>query len=121
MSESLVLIPEERVRQLLDWESVVDAVEAALKAVSQDRAVLTPRSFTKVKDGENLLLSMPGYVENANKSVLATKLVTVFPENEKRQPALPSIISNVFLFDTETGKMKAVSIGLTSRGNWVFV
>lgn len=47
---------------------------------------------------------MPAY--NIDDDALASKIVTVFPQNKKKN--LPSIQSTVLLNDAKTGKLKAV-------------
>lgn len=110
MSSSLVYITEDRVRQLLDWEETLAAIEATLVAESQNRAVQNPRSFTYVLGTKDLLLCMPGYLQNDTSGTLACKMVTVCTNNEKLDPPLPSIIANIFLFNEKTGQLKSVSI-----------
>lgn len=112
MSDSIQFINEKRVKELLDWKSTFDAMELALKSVSEKKISQNPRSFTFVPNTDNVLLSMPGYLENGNKSVLATKLVTSFPNNPRRTEPLSTILANIFLFDTETGQLKCVSTKL---------
>ena len=52
---------------------------------------------------------MPAYSRGANG--LGTKLVTLFPDNEKR--GLPSHLGIVILFDASTGQLQAVRIALS--------
>lgn len=108
MSVVLVHLTENRVRQLLDWRSVVDAVERSMIAVSSNRAVQTPRTFTRVLEKDDILLCMPGYLKNENSATLACKMVTAFPDNENLKPTLSSILANIFLFNENNGKLKAV-------------
>lgn len=110
MTARLLHLTEDRVRQLLDWNSVVLAVERSMIAVSSNRAVQTPRTFTRVLDKDDILLCMPGYLKNENGATLACKMVTAFPDNEKLKPALSSILANIFLFNEINGKLKAVRI-----------
>lgn len=58
---------------------------------------------------------MPGYIGNyrlpGNSKVfnsLACKLVTSFPGNRFLNPAKLNILGNIFLFNEETGELKAI-------------
>lgn len=106
---SVLYLSEETVRDLLNWKLVYEAVEVALKAVSEGKGILTPRSFTRVQDGKGLLLSMPGYLKDEQFGGLACKLVTSFPDNERLIKPLPSINAHISLFDENTGVLEAVS------------
>ncbi|GLV34992.1 uncharacterized protein CBL_09472 [Carabus blaptoides fortunei] len=108
MSSTLVHITEDRVRKLLDWEATLAAVETSLVAVSQNRAIQNPRSFTNVLGTKDLLLCMPGYVQNGTNGTLACKMVTVCANNEKLDPPLPSILANIFLFNEKSGQLKGI-------------
>lgn len=109
MCDSILYISEERVKQLLRWDLTFSAVEAALESVTKKRVVQNPRTFTRLLDSQNVLLSMPGYLRHDNFGALACKLVTSFPNNMHLKPALPTINGNIFLFDETTGVLKAVS------------
>ena len=50
------------------------------------------------------LMAMPAY--SANDDALAVKLLTGYPENEKQ--GLPSLISNILVFNPSTGVPRAV-------------
>lgn len=120
MSSSLVFINDEQVAKLLEWEATADAVEESMKAVSSGRVFQNPRTFTPLMNSSNLLLSMPGHVLTNNANILATKLVTAFPDNERGTPSLPSILSNIFLFNSQTGELKAVSVVLFIYLRFIF-
>lgn len=105
----VLYLSEEIVCRLLDWQAVYEAVELALEAVSKKRAIQTPRSFTNVRDGKGLLLTMPVYLKDERFGGLACKLVTSFPDNERLSRPLPTINAHISLFDDNTGVLKAVS------------
>lgn len=60
---------------------------------------------------------MPGFVGNHSlfktnqslprTSTIACKLITSFGDNPQRNPPLPDINGNIFLFDSTTGKLQA--------------
>lgn len=109
MCDGILYISEEKVKELLTWELVFSATEAALKCVTENRVVQNPRTFTVLRESRNCLLCMPGYLQHDNYGALACKLVTSFPNNSKLNPPLPTIIGNIFLFDEATGVLNAVS------------
>lgn len=109
IGNSILYIPEATVRRLLDWQLTYKAVEVALKAVSEGRAVQMPRSFTRLQEANGVLLSMPGYLNDDSYGTLACKLVTSFPNNAHLSEALPTINAHISLFDENTGVLKAVS------------
>ena len=57
------------------------------------------------------LLVMPGF--SAKDRALATKLVSLFPENGKL--GLPNLYASILLFNSETGELQAVSMLLCVR------
>lgn len=117
-----LFIKEAAVRELLSWNDCVDAMESALVAAtngseSADKpfSSQTPRTFTAVP-GKGVLLSMPGFAGNyslggAQHSTLACKLVTSFSGNSKLTPPLPNVLATIFLFDSDTGRLKAIVEG----------
>ncbi|XP_018326442.1 ketimine reductase mu-crystallin [Agrilus planipennis] len=111
MSSSLVYLSEERVRQLLNWDSTFDAIERAMMRVSERRAVQNPRTFTMIPHSGNLLLTMPGYLDDSKYGSLGCKLVTAFPDNVDKEAPLPSIVANIMLLDENSGQLKAVVAG----------
>lgn len=70
-----------------------------------------------------VLLTMPGYIGNykLSKSALkqptkvfsslGCKLVTSFSKNSELNPPKPNILANIFLFNENTGELKAVIKG----------
>lgn len=121
-----LFIKEAVVEKLLEWNDCCYAMESALVAAaslveSADKAFSSqsPRTFTPVP-GQGVLLTMPGFVGNyklssvtgsERHSTLACKLVTSFEGNSKLNPPLPAILATILLFDTDTGRLKAVIEG----------
>lgn len=121
-----LFIREAVVRELLSWNDCVDAMESALVAATNGRksadkpfSSQTPRSFTSVEE-KGVLLTMPGFVGNyqlrtvtgsEKHSTLACKLVTSFGGNSKLNPPIPSILATILMFDSDTGRLKAIVDG----------
>jgi thiomorpholine-carboxylate dehydrogenase len=119
-NDAVLFIKESVVRELLSWNDCVDAMEAALVAMSSASSSQTPRSFTRASGG-GVLLTMPGYAANyalntvtgrdERHSTLACKLVTSFAGNAQLNPPLPTILATILLFDSSTGQLKAIVDG----------
>ena len=121
-----LFIKEAAVRELLNWNDCVSAMESALVAASNTKksadkpfSSQTARTFTSVPDN-GVLLTMPGYAGNyelstvtgdKRHSTLACKLVTSFGGNSKLNPPLPTILATILMFDSKTGSLKAVVDG----------
>ncbi|KAG5679519.1 hypothetical protein PVAND_009082 [Polypedilum vanderplanki] len=137
----VLFIKESVVRKLLNWNDCVDAMESALVAMSSASSSLsstssssssqvanrdepfsyqTPRTFT-MAGNDGVLLTMPGYAanytlsmvtgNNEKHSTLACKLVTSFAKNSQLNPPLPTILATILLFNSSTGKLKAIVDG----------
>ncbi|GAB0093327.1 Ketimine reductase mu-crystallin [Sergentomyia squamirostris] len=128
MNKSPIFIREDDVRRLLKWEEVYEAVKVALMSVAQsDRHTSQPaRSFTFVAPQSGILLTMPCFVGNYKLACLSTeqtyqtlacKLVTSFPTNLTRTPALPKILGNIFLLNPDSGALEAI-LEATSITAW---
>lgn len=118
-----LFIREVVVRDLLKWNDCVVAMESALiaatnrnKIADQPYSSQTSRTFTSVPT-KGVLLTMPGFIGNyplstvtggEKHSTLSCKLVTSFSGNSTLNPPLPSILATVFLFDSNTGRLKAI-------------
>ncbi|KAG5877036.1 hypothetical protein JTB14_006517 [Gonioctena quinquepunctata] len=107
----MLYIDEEKVLSLIHWDKTFQAVEVAMKGVTEGKVVQTARSKTQVLNKPDLLGTMPGYLEDEEFGALACKMVTYFPSNSEKEPPLPSIYANIVLFDENTGLMKAIVAG----------
>jgi ornithine cyclodeaminase/alanine dehydrogenase-like protein (mu-crystallin family) len=101
---ALVLSAED-VRELLDLDRLVDALEAAMIDLSAGLVSMPPRVAAQVADRHATLFAMPAYLPSAN--ALTTKLVSLFPEN-REQPSHQALIC---CFDPDTGTPLAVMDG----------
>lgn len=100
MTEILFLGHRE-VIELLEAGPLIEALEAAFRALSGGRTSVPARVAARAPTG--LLGAMPGWVEGMG---LAAKLVTVFPDNAAE--GKPSHQGIVVLFDDRTGTPVAV-------------
>ncbi len=100
----LLYLSRADVERLLDVDAMFDALARALIAYSDGSASAPPRSAVRVKHG--LLGVMQAYVPGV---ALETKLVSVFPENDRL--GIPSHQGLIALFDVENGTPVAVMDG----------
>jgi ornithine cyclodeaminase len=98
------LLTRSDVEALLDVRRLIDALAPAMADLSAGRIELPPRVGARVPERDAVLGVMPVY--HASAGTLATKLVTVFPQNPASGP--PSHQAVVLVFDPETGTPHAI-------------
>jgi ornithine cyclodeaminase len=94
----MLVISRSQVEQLLDLDTLIDTLGAAMADLSAGRASVPPRNFALV-DRSGLLAAMPAYLPT--QKVLAAKLVLVFVGNASK--GLETHQAVVAVFDPETG------------------
>lgn len=97
------MINASQVSGLLDPDALRKSLEEGLIAQSEGRSDVPPRIAATTPNG--ILAAMPGY-SAAHGGVLATKLVSVFPNNRAKN--LPSHMGLIALFDESTGAPLAI-------------
>lgn len=101
----VLMLSQADVRELLDPDQLLDALEEGFRALSSGRADIAPRTGVNTQS-DGFLLSMPGYAAGLG---LGVKLVTGFPENHRL--GLPAYQALIALFDPDTGSPLAVMDG----------
>jgi alanine dehydrogenase len=101
----VVMLSQADVRELLDLDQLIDALEEGFRALSSGRADVAPRTGVNTEN-EGFLLSMPGYAAGLG---LGVKLVTGFPDNHTL--GLPAYQALIALFDPDTGSPLALMDG----------
>jgi ornithine cyclodeaminase/alanine dehydrogenase-like protein (mu-crystallin family) len=99
----MLVLTRAQVRELLDVDLLLEALERAFTELSAGRASVPPRIAASTERG--LLAAMPGYANG----VLEAKLVSVFPDNHAA--GLPSHQATIAVFDDETGTPLALMDG----------
>ena len=97
----MLVLNRAQVRELLDLDLLLDALERAFVELSAGRASVPPRIAASTERG--FLAAMPGYAAG----VLETKLVSVFPGNRD----LPSHQATIAVFDDQNGRPLALLDG----------
>lgn len=121
-----LFIREAAVRELLNWNDCVDAMESALVAATNGSenadkpfSSQTLRTLTAVPN-KGILFTMPGFAGNyqlrtvtgeKKHSTLACKLVTSFSGNSMLDPPMPTIVATIVMFDSNTGRVRAIVEG----------
>ena len=99
----MLVLTRAQVRELLDLDLLLGALERAFVELSAGRASVPPRIAASTERG--LLAAMPGYADG----VLEAKLVSVFPGNHAA--GLPSHQATIAVFDDENGAPLALMDG----------
>ena len=103
----MLVIKSSDVDRLLDRDRLVEALEPAMVAVSEGNVSMPPRVGAMVDEHNGILGVMPVY--NGASKTLATKLVSIYPENESA--GLPSHLALILVFDPKTGAPLALMDG----------
>jgi ornithine cyclodeaminase/alanine dehydrogenase-like protein (mu-crystallin family) len=99
----MLVLNRAQVRELLDLDLLLAALERAFVELSAGRASAPPRIAAQTERG--LLAAMPGYVDG----VLEAKLVSVFPGNHAA--GVPSHQATIAVFDPGNGTPLALLDG----------
>jgi ornithine cyclodeaminase/alanine dehydrogenase-like protein (mu-crystallin family) len=99
----MLLLNQAQVRELLDLDLLLGALERAFVELSAGRTSAPPRIAAQTERG--LLAAMPGFADG----VLEAKLVSVFPENAVE--GLPSHQATIAVFDDRNGTPLALMDG----------
>lgn len=99
---AIPFLTADQVEHRLGWKAVSDAL---FSGHLQPRANIDDILF---RQGDNALLSRAAWIKGAG---IGVKTATIFPNNLKRDPALPSVHAVFTLFDDETGVPQALIDG----------
>jgi ornithine cyclodeaminase/alanine dehydrogenase-like protein (mu-crystallin family) len=99
----MFVLTRAQVRELLDLDLLLDALERAFVELSAGRTSVPPRIAASADRG--FLAAMPGYADG----VLEAKLVSVFPDNAAS--GLPGHQATIAVFDDENGTPLALLDG----------
>src|SRR4051795_2352755 len=103
----MLVVSRREVEELLDVDALIDALAGAMADLSAGRASVPNRVGAMVDERNGLLVAMPGYAPAAG--ALASKLVTLFPENAGTD--LPTHQAVIVVFDPATGRPDALLDG----------
>ena len=100
----LLIVNGADVRRALPMPDCIEAVDRAMRAVSNGGADVPLRTIMQLPGGRNLFGVMPGYLDDPRG--VGAKIITVYPDNTKH--GLPSHLGLVVLFDAQIGFPLAV-------------
>lgn len=103
----MLILTRRDVEELLDLDQLIDAVAAAMAALSEGSASMPPRGVAIVPEREGVLAAMPAYLPGPG--ALTTKMVSVFPHNSGTD--IPTHQAVIVAFDPATGSPAAVMDG----------
>lgn len=105
MSGSVLVLSEHEVRELLDMESCIAAMEEALAALARGELYQPLRSVARPPNAKGFIGLMPAH-RGEPESAYALKEIVVTPDNPKR--GLDAHQGSVLLHDGLTGELVAV-------------
>lgn len=97
------VISAEQVLQVLDMRTSIELMRTALIALSSGEVTQMVRPVFPLFE-HNLIAMMPAYYGTGQ--IAGVKVLSVFPDNYKK--SLPSHQGEVLVFETETGRLKAI-------------
>lgn len=106
-TQSVQLLDESVVREVLQPERLIELMESVLAAFSAGEVVNPPRTVLFAGSASAYVGIMPAFLPVAQ--ALGTKLVTAFSHNKQR--GLPSHFATIVLLDPNTGALRAVVDG----------
>ena len=101
----MICLDEARVRSVLRWGPLIEAMERALAAFSSGQVVQPVRTVLTVEEHRRYLGVMPAVSDD----VMGAKLVSFYPANEGTE--FPTHNGVILLFDSRTGEPLAAMDG----------
>ncbi|HUG64027.1 MAG TPA: ornithine cyclodeaminase family protein [Gaiellaceae bacterium] len=101
----MIVLSEHDVRELLDMQSCIEAMEEVLASLARGELYNPLRSVTRPEGADTLLGLMPAYRGGAA-SAYALKEIVIAPTNPSR--GLDTHMGGVLLHDGETGELVAI-------------
>ena len=103
----VLILDRAAVEGLLEFDDLIEAVAQGMVDLSIGSVSMPSRVGVMVAKHDGMLLAMPAYVPSSG--TLATKLVSVFPQNTAM--SLPSHHAVIAVFDESTGALVAMMDG----------
>ncbi len=101
----MLMLSAQEVIQCLPMPEAIEGLRRAFIAWERGHAQQPLRTHLSIPDGPGTTLFMPAYLADAQQSWAAVKVVSVFPDNPRKD--LPVIQGLVLLLQTETGEILA--------------
>jgi len=104
---NIKILSRKDVQQSVTMSQAIDAIKQAFISLAQNEAILPLRTQIPLKEHGGITLFMPAYMPNIES--LGVKIVSVFPENVKKNR--PTIHAIVIICDAKTGQPAAMMDG----------
>src|SRR5438874_11424563 len=101
----VMYLDEAAIREVLHWDPLIAAMEAALAAFSAGHVLQPVRNMLTIEEGKRYLGIMPAIADEA----MGAKLVSFYPGNGEK--GTPTHHAMILLFRPETGEPLAVMDG----------
>ncbi len=105
----MLILSESDLRRVLKMRDLIDAVENGFQSLFQGSAFAPERLHLTIPSQNAVLLEMPALMNSQAQTLLGTKIVSVFPDNAKKN--LDTVQGLYLLLDGETGKPLALMEG----------
>jgi len=92
------------IKKTITMPEAIDAMETAFLQLARSEVQLPLRTMIPIKEKQAITGAMPAYLQKED--VLGLKVVSIFPENLKKNK--PSINGFIVLLNEETGELKAL-------------
>jgi ornithine cyclodeaminase len=103
----LKILTRDDVAKAVNMAEAIETVKKAFIQLSSGKAEMPLRTQVPVEKRKGVTLFMPAYL--ADSDAMGAKIVSVFPNNQKRK--LPTVHAVVIVVDAETGRPTAVMDG----------
>lgn len=101
------ILSADDVHKSLSMTDAIEGMKTAFAQLSSGSAVVPLRTRLETENPRGTILIMPAYLPETGG--LATKIVSVFPENNSRNE--PTIYATLLILDAQTGRAKAMMDG----------
>lgn len=103
----MLVISEKQVRDLLDLDELIAALEQAHVQFSAGRVVMPVRLVVPLPEVQGRITSMPAFMSEGK--ALGIKIISWFRDNPGR--GLPPILATISMYSAETGRLQVLMDG----------
>ncbi len=104
----MLVISEKQVRDLLDLDELIAALEQAHVQFSAGKVVMPVRLVVPLPEIQGRITSMPAFMSEGK--ALGIKIISYFRDNPGQ--GLPPILATISLYSAETGKLEVLMDGV---------
>ncbi len=104
----MLVISETQVKDLLDLDELIAALEQAHVEFSAGRVVMPVRLVVPLPEVQGRITSMPAFM--SEEKALGIKIISYFRDNPKQ--GLPPILATISLYSAETGRIEVLMDGV---------